>query len=220
MRVPFVVLALALAGSEPARAQAAPRPGGLSPLRILGYAMGGAVIGSWTGYVASQVTWSDWSDANGRSAHRVRFSVGGAALGLVVGAVMGSRRTGVAPAVPLAPPRLAPPLPNRSITEDDIRRSSARSITELIRRLRPQWLRTRGRDVLQLDSLHLGRDPLAAQGVRVYLNGSLLGGLDALNEVAVDALTGVAFLDSNAAVLRFGTGNEDGAILLTTRPEP
>jgi hypothetical protein len=66
----------------------------------------------------------------------------------------------------------------------------------------------------------VGRDPLAAPGVRVYLNGNLFGGLDALDQVAVDALTGVAFLDGSAAVLRFGTGNEDGAILLSTRPEP
>jgi hypothetical protein len=220
VRVPFLVLALVLAASAPARSQAAYRPRGPSPFRVLSYAVGGAVVGSWTGYVASQVTWSDWSDADGRSAHRIRFSVGGAALGLVVGVVMGSRRAGVAPAVPLALPRLAPPLPGRPITEEDIRRSSARSVTELIRRLRPQWLRSRGRDVLQLDSLHLGRDPLAAQGVRVYLNGSLFGGLDALDQVAVGALTGVAFLESTAAVLRYGTGNEDGAILLTTRPEP
>jgi hypothetical protein len=215
MRVPLLVLALALAGSGPARAQAALRSRGPSPLRILGYAVGGAAVGSWAGYVASQVTWSDWSNSEGKSAHRIRFAVAGAAVGLAAGVVMGIHRTG--PTV-LAPPHLAPPLLNRPITEQEIRNSHTRRVTELIRSLRPQWLRARGRDVLQLDSLHLGQDPLAARGVRVYLNGNLLGGLDALDQIAVDALTGVSFLEASAAVLRFGAGNEDGAILLTTRP--
>lgn len=219
VRIPFLVLALVLAGSAPARAQDPFAPRGSSPFRILAYAVGGAVVGSWTGYVASQVAVSDWSDADGRGAQRIRFSVGGAAVGLVAGLVMGTRRTGVAPTVPLGPPRLAPPLPNRPITEEEIRRSHARSVTELVRRLRPQWLRSRGRDLVLVDSLHLGRDPLRVPGVRIYLNGNLLGGLDAMDQVAVDALTGAGFLDSNAAILRFGTGNEDGAILLTTRPE-
>jgi hypothetical protein len=218
MRAPTLVLALLLCGPALARAQVdLPRPG-QSALRVVGYAVGGAVVGSWAGYVASQVTWSDWSDASGRSAHRIRFSVGGAGVGLVAGILMGSHRAYIPPTVPLEVPRLAPPLPNRPITEQDIRISTARTVTELIRRLRPQWLRSRGRDVLQLDSLHVGHDPLAAQGVRVYLNGELLGGLDAMDQIAVDALTGISFLDANAAVLRYGTGNKDGAILLTTRP--
>jgi len=217
MRAPILVLALLVGGAPLTQAQSNVPRSGPSPFRILGYALGGAVVGSWTGYMASQVTWSDWSDASGRSANRIRFSLGGAALGVAAGIVMGSHRTYVAPTIPFGPPRLALPL-NRPITEQDIRMSSARSVTELIRRLRPQWLRSRGRDVLQLDSLHLGHDPLAAQGVRVYLNGALLGGLDAMDQVAVDALTGISFLDANAAVLRYGTGNHDGAILLTTRP--
>jgi len=219
MRAPILLLALLMGGAPLLQAQRDLAPPGPSPFRILGYAVGGAVVGSWTGYVASQVTWSDWSDASGRSAHRMRFSVGGAALGLAVGIVMGSHRSHVAPTTPLGMPRLAPPLPNRPITEQEIRTSSARSISELIRRLRPLWLRSRGRDVLQLDTLDVNRDPLEARGVRVYLNGALLGGLDAMDQVAVDALTGVAFLDANAAVLRYGAGNRDGAILLTTRPQ-
>jgi len=218
MRAPIFVLALLVCGAPAARAQADLERPGHAALRIVGYAVGGAIVGSWAGYVASQVTWSDWSDTTGRSAHRIRFSVGGAALGLAAGMVIGSHWTHVAPTVPLEMPRLAPPLPNRPITEEEIRTSHTRTVTELIRSLRPQWLRARGRDVLQLDSLHVGQDPLAAPGVRVYLNGNLLGGLDTMDEVAVDALTGASFLDSNAAVLRYGTGNEDGAILLSTRP--
>ncbi len=213
----MLALLVSAAPAPAAQAQADPGPPGRSVLHVLGYALGGAVVGSWAGYVTSQVTWSDWQDTDGRSGYRLRYAAGGAALGLVAGLVLGTRPTGVAPTVPLGPPRLAPPLPNRSITENEIRRSSARSVTELIRSLRPQWLRSRGRDVLQVDSLHVGQDPLAAQGVRVYLNGNLLGGLDAMDEVAVDALTGVSFLEGNAALLRFGAGNKDGAILLTTR---
>jgi hypothetical protein len=46
----------------------------------------------------------------------------------------------------------------------------------------------------------------------------LLGGLDTLDEVSIDAVTGVQFFDAAAAVLRWGAGNEDGAILLSTGP--
>ena len=84
-------------------------------------------------------------------------------------------------------------------------------MTQLLREMRPQWLRSRGVDVL---APH--QDPVEAPGVRVYLNGELLGGLDTLDEVSIDAVTRIEFLDASAAVLRWGAGNKDGAILLTT----
>jgi hypothetical protein len=98
-----------------------------------------------------------------------------------------------------------------AITEQEIRASTARSLRQLLRELRPQWLRERGIDVLQRS-----RDAAKAPGVRVYLNGELLGGLDTLDEISIDAVTGIQFFDATAAVLRWGAGNDDGAILLTT----
>ena len=181
---------------------------------MVAYAVGGALVGGWSGYVASQVTWSDWQNGAGRRAQRIRFSVIGAGLGLLAGTFIGSRHTQSSPSLPRWP-QAAPPGITRPITADEIRASSARTVTDLVRQLRPQWLRSRGEDMLRPNA-----DRLEAHGRRVYLNGSLLGGLDAIDQISVYALTGVEFYDTTAAVLRWGAGNEDGAILLTTQPTP
>ena len=117
----------------------------------------------------------------------------------------------VSQAPPFKPQTVAADM-SRPITADEINSSSARTVTELVRQLRPQWLRSRGTDVLRPNV-----DPTEAHGVRVYLNDGLLGGLDALDQVSIDAVTRVEFFDVGPAVLRWGAGNEDGAILLTTR---
>jgi len=170
------------------------------------YALGGAIVGGWAGYVCAQVAWSDWRDDPGRRDQRVRFSVAGAAIGLVAGLLIGTRTpAAVRPMPPVSTPGQG------AISEEEIRASGARSLSQLLREKRPQWLRSRGVDVLAPNL-----DPLEAQGVRVYLNGELLGGLGTLDEVSIDAVTRIEFLDATAAVLRWGAGNGDGAILLKT----
>ncbi len=185
-----------------------------SVLHVVAYAVGGSLIGAWAGYMTAQVARSDWDNAPGRSAQRIRFSLAGAGVGLVAGTLIGRRQSEPGPTLPPAP-QTAPPLLTRPITEREIDSSTARSVTELVRQLRPQWLRSRGTDVLRTNA-----DPTYAHGVRVYLNGSLLGGLDVLDQVSIDAVTRVEFFDVGPAVLRWGAGNEDGAILLTTRYAP
>ncbi len=212
LRAWLLVPPLLAAVASSAAAQAAPEPRHQSVLRLVAHAAGGAVLGSWTGYMASQVTWSDWRDGAGRGAYRIRFAVTGATLGLLAGAVIGRHRAGPEPG---RAPRVVPFVNTRPITAEEIRASSARSVTELLRTLRPQWLRSRGTDVLRPSA-----DPLAAPGVRVYLNGGLLGGLETLDQVSIDAITGVQFFDTAAATLRWGAGNDDGAILLLTGPTP
>lgn len=211
MRASFMVLSLLMVVARPIRAQSEMQPRHRSVLGVMAHALGGALIGSWAGYVTSQVAWSDWREGTGRGAYRVRFSATGAALGLFVGTFIGSRGTEATAPLPLERV-VVPPITPGPITEDEIRASSARTLTELLRRLRPQWLRSRGRDVLRPND-----DPLAAQGVRVYLNGELLGGLSTLDQVSIDSVTGVQFFDATAATLRWGAGHRDGAILLTTR---
>ncbi len=170
------------------------------------YTVGGAIVGGWAGYVGAQVAWSDWRDAPGRGDQRLRFSIGGAAIGLVAGLLIGTHTPAAAALVPPAPTTAHP-----AITAEEIRASTARSLPQLLRERRPQWLRSRGVDVITPS-----RDAVHAPGVRVYLNGELLGGLDTLDEVSIDAVTRVEFLEAAAAVLRWGAGNGDGAILLTT----
>lgn len=208
------ILPLLAVGAVQVSAQAPPRPAHRSPLRIVAHAAGGALLGSWAGFVTSQVAWSDWRDGAGRRAQRIRFSVTGAALGLLAGTLMGTRSNKDGPA-PVRRPKVQRPIAAGPITADEIRASAARSVSELLRALRPLWLRSRGEDVLRPNS-----DPLAAHGVRVYLNGGLLGGLDALDQVSIYSIMGVQFFDAAAAILRWGAGNDDGAILLTTALAP
>jgi len=195
-------------GATPDYASPPPPPAQHSALHVALYTVGGAIVGGWTGYVGAQVAWSDWRNEPGRGNQRLRFSLAGAAVGMVAGLVIGTRAPAAAAPVP------AVPVSSReAITEPVIRASAARSLTQLLREVRPQWLRARGVDVLTPS-----RDRLQADGVRVYLNGELLGGLDTLDEVLIDAVTRIEFYDAGAAVLRWGAGNEDGAILVTTQP--
>lgn len=220
MRV-FILVLLLLASSDGgllAQIPAAPVTSGVpgnapprehhSTLHVVLWAVGGAIVGGWTGYVASQVVRSDWSTADGRSTLRLRFSLAGAGLGFVGGYLAGRHEPARSP-IPAWPPT---ELRQRPITEAAIRASAARSVTELLREKRPQWLQERGVDVLRPRSDSLSPPP----GRRVYLNGQLLGGLKALDDVSIDAVTRIEFFDAGAAVVRWGAGNEDGAILLLT----
>jgi hypothetical protein len=220
MRVCFLVVPLLAAGVVPVSAQDVPQPQHASLLHVAAHAAGGALLGGWSGYMVAQVSWSDWQYPAGRTAQRIRFSVTGAALGALAGVMIARSAPGGAPA-PGARPRVEPVTNRSSITAEEIRTSSARTPTELLRALRPQWLRSRGLDMLRVgtDSL-LNEDPLTARGVRVYLNGGLLGGLEALDQVSLYTLTGVQFLGAAAATLRWGAGHNDGAILLLTSAAP
>jgi hypothetical protein len=184
------------------------------------HAAGGAILGSWAGYVTAQVAWSDWQGRTGRGAQRIRFSVSGAALGLLVGTLVGTHRGKGDPAR-VRGPRLQRATALGPITAAEIRASSAHSVRELLRALRPLWLHSRGEDVLRPSTDQPDPyDPRAASGVRVYMNGTLLGGLDALDQVSVQSIMGAQFVTAAAATLRWGAGNEDGAILLTTAVAP
>jgi len=208
MRRCFFVVLLLAALTEPASAQDVPRPLHASVLRIAAHAAGGALVGAWGGYMTSQVTWSDWQDREGRGAQRIRFSVTGAALGLIAGVIIG-RSGGMDPAPERRHVALADD--TRPITAEEIRSFPGRTVTELLRALRPQWLRRRGPSTFRPDA-----DPLTPPGIRVYLEGGLLGGLEVLDQVPIEAITGAVFLDAARATMRWGAGHADGAILLTT----
>jgi len=216
----LLILPLLAAGALPVTAQDPPQRMHNSPLRVAAHAVGGVLLGSWAGFVTSQVAWSDWNDRTGRSAQRIRFSVTGAAVGLLAGTLLGTHRNKGVPAPKRERERLVQrPMATGPITAEELRASPARTITELLRILRPLWLRSRGQDVLHPDPPE-GYDPRTTSGVRVYMNGTLLGGLDALDQVSIHSIMGVQFFDAAAASLRWGAGNEDGAILLTTALAP
>lgn len=193
-------------------APAAMRGSGPSALHVVLFATGGTVVGGWTGFVASQVVWSDWRNEPGRRAIRTRYSIVGAAVGLLAGVLIGSHSKSK-PAPRLGPLAPDPASVDAPITAEQIRKSSARTIRELLLEMRPRWLHSRGLDVIRESN-----EPDQPRGIRVYLNGYLLGGLDAIDGVSIDTVTEIRFFEPAAATVRWGAGNEDGAILLSTSP--
>ena len=226
----FLVLGLVALLPGAAAAQR-PREAGaahLSLLRRVVDGVGGAAVGAWVGYMASQITWSDWRDGSGRGAYRVRFSLAGAALGGVAGSLLGG---GGPPGA--APTGLRPAPGQEPITAEDIRGTRARRLSDVIRQLRPQWLTVRGVDVLPPDSLrrspgdsagtalgsspYIGNDPRSVPGPRVYLDDVLLGGIQDLDEIEPNSIALIEYVDPRHAMMRWGVGNNDGAIRLVTQ---
>lgn len=93
-----------------------------------------------------------------------------------------------------------------TITVEEIQENAARNAYDLIRNIRPGWLRPRARVTLA------GATPVA-----VYLDGVRTGGPEALYEVQTQQISAANFLDGPSATQRFGTDHGGGAILITTR---
>lgn len=93
------------------------------------------------------------------------------------------------------------------ITEDQIFASGQRNLYELIRSLRPSWIRRWG-----------GSTEQGASGAQVYLDEAPVGGLDALHGIAVESVVYLRRYDAIDAASRWGIGHEGGVILVSTRP--
>ena len=101
------------------------------------------------------------------------------------------------------------PTANRDfILRDEIDRGQWANSFELIRNVRPQWLRVRGRDTITGDPGE----------VQVVLDNVRLGNIDALRALPVSGITYYQWLDGISASQLWGTGYGNGAILVSTRP--
>lgn len=109
----------------------------------------------------------------------------------------------------------APKPPRRSrnlITREEIEEAGkgALNAEDLIRRLRPNFLRVPG-----------GQTPGGtAGGPRVYVDNTPLGGTEVLRGIQVDFIGEIAYLDPSEATNRYGTGHQSGAILISSRIAP
>jgi len=178
------------------------------------YGAGGAVLGSWAGYMTSQIVWSDWQDhSQPGGVNRLHYTLTGAGVGALLGAVLGHHiRPG-----PAAPGSAFGTRP--AITTAQIEASDTRTVEELIQLLRPQWLNPRGNDYVQIvDSTAL--PALTSAGatdvVRVYLDGQPLGGPDELANIPTPEVLRVEYYDMKAATMRWGAGHSHGAIDVIT----
>lgn len=73
----------------------------------------------------------------------------------------------------------------------------------LVRRLHPQWLQKRGRNSL--------RNP---GQILVYIEGSRQGGPQTLQQIDVFDVQSIEFLQPDEATMRYGSGHDNGAILV------
>jgi len=87
------------------------------------------------------------------------------------------------------------------ITREQIDEEGPGSAYDIVQALRPLWLEKRGPTSFQNEG-----------EIRVYMDGSSLGGLDALRGIHSDNIESIAFLDERRASLRFGPGHEHGVI--------
>lgn len=85
------------------------------------------------------------------------------------------------------------------------------SAYDVVRRLKPAWLRTgRGQD-----SFVSGMQ--SRRGVRVYVNGALLGTVVELRQIPSRDVQEIRHMDPREATMEFGTDHTEGALLVTTR---
>ncbi len=94
------------------------------------------------------------------------------------------------------------------LTLEQIRRIDAHDALDVVRRLRPAWLRPRG-------ATRFGGEPVAEPVV--YLDNVYIGDPRALAGVRAENLYEIQHLSASDATIRYGTGHTAGAILVTTK---
>lgn len=96
---------------------------------------------------------------------------------------------------------------NRDVlTLEEIQSSDLTDAYEIIRGMRPQWLRVRGPNSFY-----------AANPIMVYLDGNRMGGPEVLSSIPKLSIEEIRFYDPPEAQARFGLNNTNGAIVVRTR---
>jgi hypothetical protein len=100
-----------------------------------------------------------------------------------------------------------------SQAEIEAQLGKAGSAYDIVRRLRPSMLQSRGHEGPQ------SRSPVweANSSIKVYLDGLRYGGVESLETIPANTVLEVRWLSATDATIRFGTGNPAGAIAVTSR---
>lgn len=94
----------------------------------------------------------------------------------------------------------------RLLTAEEMRGSGYNDAFSAVQALRPQWLWTRGATSIN-----------QSEGVKVYLDNSLMGGVDQLRQIPVRSISSIRYMDGLEATNRWGLDHGLGAILVSTR---
>jgi hypothetical protein len=89
---------------------------------------------------------------------------------------------------------------------EELRASGYQDAFSAVQALRPQWLWTRGTTSIN-----------QAETVKVYLDGSLMGGVEQLRQIPVRSIASIRHLDGLEATNRWGLDHGLGAIMVSTR---
>ncbi len=92
------------------------------------------------------------------------------------------------------------------ITREQIDEQGPSNAYNIIEALRPIWMQKRGNT-----SFHNEGE------IRVYLDNTSLGGIEALRGIHSDNIESITFLDERRASYRYGPNHEHGVILVMTR---
>ena len=161
--------------------------------------LGSAALGSGMGFFVSQVTTSDWDEVPGQTqANRSLWAALGGSVGFAVGFSF--------PITNRAPPRnvVANASGGRSlITLAEIRDVSVDNAYDIVRLLRPEWLRVRPPANL------VGVQP---QTVPVYLDDFRYGDVESMRGIHVQTISSIRFIPAATATARWGTGHVMGVI--------
>ena len=92
------------------------------------------------------------------------------------------------------------------LTSAELERVRELNCYEAVQRLRPNWLRTRGRVSMETQ-----------QGIQLYVDNVHRGYVTELVSIRASSVERMRFLSAPEATARFGTDHVDGAVLVTTR---
>jgi hypothetical protein len=94
------------------------------------------------------------------------------------------------------------------LSTEEMQKAGYPDVYTTIQTLRPQWLQLRG-------STRFRSNP--APQIKVYLDGSLLGGPEFMKQITTKSIFDARYLDGIEASQRWGLDHDMGAIVITTR---
>ncbi|HEX9939010.1 MAG TPA: hypothetical protein VGB15_17850 [Longimicrobium sp.] len=97
----------------------------------------------------------------------------------------------------------------RVLTAEDITRTGATNAFDVVSRVRSRWLHDRGPGE---------KDDAGPVLLQVYRNGQLVGGADALRQIAAGDIQTMEWVDPITARARYGPRAGHGVILVTDKP--
>jgi hypothetical protein len=96
--------------------------------------------------------------------------------------------------------------PRNMLSRDEMIQAGYPDAFATVQSLRPQWLQAKGATSIR-----------ASETVKVYLDGTLLGGPDQLRQITTRSITSIRYLSGLEASERWGLDHGAGAIVVVTR---